>query len=87
VLIGLPDVAPHYQLVVERKGSLDTLGVEVEATPLAKPATYAVIAGRVRHHIKSMIGVSAEVTVRKPGEIPRSMGKAVRVRDLRPKAV
>ncbi len=87
VLIGLPGVTPHYQLVVERKGSLDTLGVEVEATPLAKPATYAVIAGRVRHHIKSMIGVSAEVTVRKPGEIPRSMGKAVRVRDLRPKAV
>ena len=87
VLVGLPDVAPHYQLVVERKGILDTLAVEVEATPLAKPATYAVIAGRVRHHIKSMIGVSAEVTIRKPGEIPRSMGKAVRVRDLRPKAV
>jgi phenylacetate-CoA ligase len=85
VLVGLPDVAPHYQLVVERKGSMDTLGVEVEAAPLAKPATYAVIADRVRHHIKSMIGVSAEVTVRKPGEIPRSMGKAVRVRDLRPK--
>jgi len=87
VLVGLPDVAPHYQLVVERKGSMDTLGVEVEAAPLAKAATYAVIAGRVRHHIKSMIGVSAEVTVRRPGEIPRSMGKAVRVRDLRPKAV
>jgi phenylacetate-CoA ligase len=87
VLVGLPDVAPHYQLVVERKGSMDTLGVEVEAVPIAKPADYAVIAGRVRHHIKSMIGISAEVMVKKPGEIPRSMGKAVRVRDLRPKAI
>jgi phenylacetate-CoA ligase len=87
VLVGLPDVAPHYQLVVERKGSMDTLGVEVEATPLADPAAYTVIAGKVGHHIKSMVGISAEVTIKKPGEIPRSMGKAVRVRDLRPKVV
>jgi phenylacetate-CoA ligase len=33
-----------------------------------------------------MIGVSAAVKVMKPGEVPRSQGKAVRVRDLRPKA-
>jgi phenylacetate-CoA ligase len=39
----------------------------------------------VGHHIKSMIGVSAAVKVMKPGEVPRSQGKAVRVRDLRPK--
>ena len=30
-------------------------------------------------------GVTAEVIVKKPGEVPRSLGKAVRVRDLRPK--
>jgi phenylacetate-CoA ligase len=33
-----------------------------------------------------MVGVSASVVVKKPGEVPRSQGKAVRVRDLRPKA-
>jgi phenylacetate-CoA ligase len=33
-----------------------------------------------------MIGVTAAVRVLKPGEVPRSQGKAVRVRDLRPKA-
>ena len=32
-----------------------------------------------------MIGVTATVKVMKPGEVPRSQGKAVRVRDLRPK--
>src|SRR5574339_21960 len=31
VLVGLPGIAPHYQLVVERKGSLDELTIEVEA--------------------------------------------------------
>ena len=41
----------------------------------------------VAHHIKSMIGVSAAVVAKKPGEVPRSQGKAVRVRDLRPKDV
>jgi phenylacetate-CoA ligase len=78
VLIGLPDIAPHYQLVVERQGSLDVLTIEVESSNSGA-------AQRVGHHIKSMIGVTAAVKVMKPGEVPRSQGKAVRVRDLRPK--
>jgi phenylacetate-CoA ligase len=88
VLVGLPDIAPHYQLVLERKGSLDEVTVEVEAAQSVVPATgaYARIAQSARHHIKSMIGISTEVIVKRPGEIPRSQGKAVRVRDLRPKS-
>jgi len=87
VLVGLPDVAPHYLLVVERKGTLDHLTVEVEIMPNVVPTkeVRAVVAESVRHHIKSIIGVTADVLVKEPGEIPRSMGKAVRVRDLRPK--
>jgi phenylacetate-CoA ligase len=89
VLIGLPDVAPHYQLVVERKGAMDHMTVEVEIAPALAGTVnaYPVVAERVRHHIKSMIGVSTDVAVKQPGEIPRSQGKAVRVRDLRPKPV
>jgi len=79
VLIGLEGIAPHYQLVVERRGSLDELTIEVES---ADPGAQE----RVRHHVKSMVGVTAAVRVLKPGEVPRSQGKAVRVRDLRPKA-
>jgi phenylacetate-CoA ligase len=87
VLVGLPDVAPHYQLVVERKGTLDHLTVEVEMVPNVVPTAELrrVVGESVRHHIKSIIGVTADVVVKEPGEIPRSMGKAVRVRDLRPK--
>ncbi len=87
VLVGLPDVAPHYQLVVERKGTLDHLTVEVEMVPNVVPTAELrkVVGESVRHHIKSIIGVTTDVVVKEPGEIPRSMGKAVRVRDLRPK--
>ena len=43
----------------------------------------ALQAADTRHHVKSMIGVSADVRVLAPGTVPRSQGKAVRVRDLR----
>ena len=89
VLVGMPEIAPHYQLVVERKGNLDHVTVEVEASPDVAPGAdaYARISDAARHQIKSMIGITTEVLVKKPGEIPRSMGKAVRVRDLRPRQV
>jgi phenylacetate-CoA ligase len=83
VLVGLPGIAPHYQLVVERSGSLDELTVEVEAAALE--AACAELEERVRHQIKTMVGVTTKVVAKKPGEVPRSQGKAVRVRDLRPK--
>jgi phenylacetate-CoA ligase len=83
VLVGRPGLAPHYQLVVERRGSLDHLRIEVEAQPGVEPAAFEVLAREAVHHIKSMIGVSAEITIVAPGSLPRSQGKAARVRDLR----
>ena len=83
----MPDLAPHYQLVVSRRGNMDELAVEVEAAPSlgSSDAAYRQMAERVRYQIKSMIGVTTDVLVKKPGEVPRSQGKAVRVRDERPK--
>jgi phenylacetate-CoA ligase len=83
VLVGFPGIAPHYQLVVSRQGILDHLTVEVEAAQAAEEDARLHLGHQVRHHIKSMIGVTCEVLVRLPGELPRSQGKAVRVRDLR----
>jgi len=85
VLVGRPGLAPHYQLVVERLGALDHLRVDVEAQPGVDAATYEALAHDATHHIKSLIGVTAEVAVQAPGSVARSQGKAVRVRDLRPK--
>ena len=85
VLVGLPGIAPHYQLVVERRGSLDHVDIEVEAQPGVDASAFGDLAHRVAHHIKSLVGITTDVIVKRPGEIPRSQGKAVRVRDLRPK--
>jgi phenylacetate-CoA ligase len=85
VLVGFPGLAPHYQLVLTRDGALDAMTVEVEQAPdfngdrLRK-------AEEVTHHIKSLIGVTCKVVLKSPGEVPRSQGKAVRVKDQRKKA-
>ena len=85
VLVGRPGIAPHYQIVVRREGRLDALAVEVEALADVPAESYPLVGRDVAHHIKSLVGVTAEIVVKAPGEIPRSQGKAVRVRDLRPK--
>jgi phenylacetate-CoA ligase len=88
VLVGLPGLAPHYQIVLTRDGALDAMTVEVERTPDAPgdAAACAKQAAEMQHHLKSMIGVTCAVVVKAPGEVPRSQGKAVRVKDERSKA-
>jgi phenylacetate-CoA ligase len=84
-LVGFPGLAPHYQIVLTRDGPMDAMTLEVELAPPA-PADepfVAKIAADVRNHIKSMVGVTCEVVLKAPGEVPRSQGKAVRVKDLR----
>jgi phenylacetate-CoA ligase len=83
VLVGLPGLAPHYQIVLTREGALDTMTVEVEPEAPMAEAERIAKAREVTHHIKSMIGVTCSVAIKSPGDIPRSQGKAVRVRDLR----
>jgi phenylacetate-CoA ligase len=84
VLVGLPGLTPHYQIVLTREGALDAMTVEVELAPdFAGDANRK--AEEVVHHIKSLIGVTCTVTPKAPGEVPRSQGKAVRVKDQRQK--
>jgi phenylacetate-CoA ligase len=84
-LVGRPRIAPHYQLVVQRRGSLDHVTIDVEAAVGVPADDFPEVARDVRHHVKSLVGITVDVRVCNPGEIPRSQGKAVRVRDLRPK--
>jgi phenylacetate-CoA ligase len=85
VLVGFPGLAPHYQIALTRDGPLDAVTVEVERTPDAPGdgVASAKLAADVQHRLKSMIGVTSTVLVRAPGEVPRSQGKATRVRDER----
>jgi len=84
-LVGFPGLAPHYQIVLTRDGPMDAMTLEVElATPAPLDELFvAKLAADVRNHIKSMVGVTCEVALKAPGKVPRSQGKAVRVKDLR----
>jgi len=87
VLVGLPGLAPHYQIILKREGALDAMTIEVETAPDAElnESERSRKASDVAQHIKSMIGVTCKVALKSPGEVPRSQGKAVRVRDERKK--
>jgi phenylacetate-CoA ligase len=84
-LVGFPGLAPHYQLVLTRDGPMDAVTVEVELadSPVLDQPTAAKVAADVRNHLKTMLGVTCDVALKLPGEVPRSQGKAVRVKDLR----
>src|SRR5262245_44369375 len=85
VLVGFPGLAPHYQIVLTREAALDAMTVEVELAADAglSTAERGRKAAEVTGHIKSTIGVTCNVVVKSPGEVPRSQGKAVRVKDQR----
>jgi phenylacetate-CoA ligase len=83
ILVGFPGIAPHYQIALTREGALDAMTVEVEAETAMDEAAAGRKATEVQQHIKSLIGVTCNVVVKAPGEVPRSQGKAVRVRDMR----
>lgn len=76
---------PHYQLEITRPGNLDELAVLVERSPATGTADGESAGAKLAHSIKSMIGVTAAVRVVAPGGIERSLGKAKRVIDKRPK--
>ncbi|MCS6854596.1 MAG: phenylacetate--CoA ligase [Elioraea sp.] len=82
-ILRVEGLSPHYRIVLAREGRLDSMTVEVEALPEATER--AAMASELAHHIKSVIGVSAAVSVLDPGAIERSTGKAKRVIDRRPK--
>jgi phenylacetate-CoA ligase len=81
-VLRVSGLTPHFEIELTRDGRLDAMTVRVERAP---GDVREAAAHELQHHIKSVIGVSAEVTVGEPGSLPRSEGKAKRVIDNRPK--
>ncbi|MCY4424244.1 MAG: phenylacetate--CoA ligase [Acidimicrobiaceae bacterium] len=77
-ILKVDGLSPHFQIHVDRSANLAALTVRVERDPASdRPA--GALSETLVHHIKGNIGVSVEVTVVEPGEVPRSAGKAQRV--------
>ena len=85
-LLQVPDLEPHYLLVVRRDGALDTLEIQVECRATVAEAGQDALAGLaavVKRKVYEGIGITAAATVVPPKTIERSVGKAKRVLDLR----
>jgi len=87
-LLALEELAPHYQLVVDRAATLARLEVQVEPAPalIARCGGFAVdhpeivsLRRRAAEQLRQATGLGVELTIVAPRTIPRSEGKAVRV--------
>jgi phenylacetate-CoA ligase len=84
-ILKLPALSAHYQIVLTREGRLDDMEIVVEERPGAAASETAAAGRRLAEAVKDTIGVSSRVTVAAAGAIERSLGKARRIVDQRPK--
>ena len=82
MVLKQPELSPHYVLELSKDGPMDHLTVLVELAPGAADEGSA---AKLRHNIKSLIGVTSDVKIVPLSTIERSIGKAKRVVDKRPK--
>ena len=99
VLKGIPEVVPHYQVIVKREGTLDEVEVKVEVSEnvfrevaqdaiaddiMEIDARIQSLRNQIQRQIKGTIGLNMKVILVPPGTIPRSEGgKLRRAVDLR----
>jgi len=86
ILLDIPEAAPHYQIILTKKGSLDDVEVRVELSDgidFDEIKSLERITNTVRGAIASALAISVKVKLVEPNTIARSEGKAQRVVDLR----
>ncbi|GAB1477195.1 phenylacetate--CoA ligase [Bacillota bacterium] len=86
VLLEIPEAKPHYLLVVDRQGSLDTLEVQVEIDDQYfsdELVQLSRINKKIKHKVESVLGISVILKLVESKTIARSEGKAKRVIDNR----
>jgi len=92
-LLTFRQLAPHYQVVIERDGALDRFEVHCELTAefmkevgSIESAALAPLVKEISHLIKNTLGVSVVLRCLPPNSLVRSEGKAIRVVDNRNKS-
>lgn len=86
VLMTIPQIGPHYQLVVTRKGVMDNLEVKVELTDNSLLEQYAeleTLQHTIQDKIHTVLGLMLKITLVEPKTLERFQGKAQRILDLR----
>lgn len=87
LILKRAELSPHYLCVLTREGPMDNLRVQVETAAGVDPqgSDAQAAARQLQHEIKVYVGSSVEIDLKGEGGIERSVGKARRVMDLRPK--
>jgi phenylacetate-CoA ligase len=86
ILLEIEGTEPHYQLIVDRQGTLDTLEVMIEMSQaLFRDDVRKMLSLQkfIEGRIHSVLGIGVKVSLVEPKTIERSMGKAKRVVDKR----
>ena len=86
VLVGMPYIGPHYQIVLRRVNFRDTLEIRVEladAELLERYQELQELQRSMHDRLKSVLGLEAKVTLVQPKTLERFQGKAKRILDLR----
>jgi phenylacetate-CoA ligase len=85
IVLSIPGLTPHFQLVLTRPARMDEMTIRVEARPEAASAeSRNALGATLADRVKKVIGVSTRTEVVGPSGIERSMGKARRIVDQRP---
>jgi phenylacetate-CoA ligase len=83
LILRCQGLAPHYEIVLDRPNRLDEIAVTVEARADLATDVHAAAAALLAGKLKDHVGISAQVRVVASGSLPRSTGKAARVKDRR----
>lgn len=85
LILKLPALSPHFQLVLTRPGRMDQLAVKVERRAGATTEEATKAGGELAKLIKIHVGSSCAIEVLDPETLERSMGKLKRIFDMRDK--
>ncbi len=84
VVLSIPELGPHYEIIVEREGYTDKLTVRVELNKATDSfAELQRIERTTRDKLKVILGLDAKILLESPNTLQRFEGKAKRVKDLR----
>jgi len=89
VILSMPECAPHFLLIVDRKDNMDILTVQVEMRQEYFAQGFDTfepifnLEKQLASKLKSVLSISAKVEVKQPGTLERSEGKSKFVIDKR----
>ncbi|MDR3219703.1 MAG: phenylacetate--CoA ligase [Dysgonamonadaceae bacterium] len=86
VICEIPQLEPHYLLIVDRINNLDTFEVQVEMKEdfySDEVSKMLDLRKQIAHRLQNVLGISPDVKLVEPRSIERSQGKAKRVIDKR----